>query len=142
MYSATIHELGDEAALLSLASWWYSQSFSSLEDVVSYMKTDSHMIQKGWHTEITDTTNIKGFLGAFCGDAYDYHFTDDHKLIPPLEHGVQYMGICTVDSDTTFEGRECPLWVASYVDDEMDIVYREFFSEEDANEFLQSHSQT
>jgi hypothetical protein len=95
------------------------------------------MIKHGWQTEITDTSNIKSYLGALVGDAYDYHFTDDHKLIPSLEQGVQYMGVCIVEGDTTFDGgRECPLWVASYVDDEMDIVYREFFSEEEAQEFL------
>ena len=128
MYTCTIHELGDEQALLSMSSWWYKHPFTSLEGVVSYMKTDSHMIEKGWDKEINDTTDIKGYLGALVGDAYDYHFTDDHKLIPPLEHGVQYMGVCVVEGD----------WVASYVDDEMNIIYKEFFSEEGANEFLRN----
>lgn len=122
MYSATIHELGNNQALLSLATWWYNHQFSSLDDVVEHMKTDSHMIQEGWDKEIKDTSDIKGYLGTLVGDAYDYHFTDDHKLIPPLENGIQYMGVCTVDG-----GRECPVWVASYVDDEMDIVYKEFY---------------
>lgn len=84
MYSATIHELGDEEALLSLATWWYNHKFYSLDEVLNYMKTDSHMIQEGWDKEIKDTSDIKGYLGAFCGDTYEYHFTDDHKLIPTL----------------------------------------------------------
>lgn len=141
MYTSTIHELSEEVALLSLATWWYNHKFLSLEDVVEHMKTDSHMIKHGWNTEITDTSDIKGYLGALVGDAYDYHFTDDHKLIPPLEDGVQYMGVCVVDSDTTFDGgRECPLWIASYLDDEMDTVYKELFSEDEAKEFLRKYS--
>lgn len=84
MYTSTIHELSEEA-LLNLATWWYNHPFTSLEGVVEHMKTDSHMVQEGWDKEISDTSDIKGYLGAFVGDAYDYHFTDDHKLIDPLE---------------------------------------------------------
>lgn len=144
MYTSTIHEL-EESALLDLAIWWYNEPFTSLKDVVEYIKKviESHGIQ--WDKDISDTSDIKNFLSVevnnaysytfrdikdFLGNAYKYTFTNDHHVIPPLKNGIQCI----------YVNNKNPLWVASYVDDEMDIVYKEFYSEDEAQEFLRKHT--
>lgn len=144
MYTSTIHELGDEA-LLDLAIWWYNEPFTSLDDVIKIIKIviESHGIQ--WDKEISDTSDIKNFLSVevgnaysytfrdikdFLGNAYKYTFTNDHKVIPPLKNGIQCI----------YVNNKNLLWIASYVDDEMDIVYKEFYSENEAQEFLRKHN--
>ena len=98
------------------------------------MKTDSHMIKHEWH--ISDTSGIKGYLDAFCGDAYNYHFTDDHKLIPSLEQGKLTMKLTYIGVEE-IRGIRQLTWEFEYMTRD-EIPYTKWFkSRQEGEAFMQ-----